>query len=363
MGGAGQRQQVGRQVEPGPDHRRAPGSACCRTAAAPARRRRRPTRPRSRRGRERRRSRSGAPRRTRSGRSRRRREQACARGYRPADGRMTGCRLPPSPSTAPRPGSSTTSSCWSAAALAPLTGFNEPGSPVTLTLPGRHRRRPERRAGRPRGPAARPGRPPTAASQPLTHAQYGPFRRLHLTPAQVREQYAGRTFVPVTDAARPRASSPRLAGRAPVVLLALVGARHARAARPVGLLRATLAAAGAPAATPRSSPSRSPSHGDAEADHALGVQVVAQLRRPRPGPRAGRRRRTATCPTTIADDRRRRPARRRTSRAWCCSSPASPAAASPRSPGPLHGPDPRAGRAARSPASTATSYAATSRPG
>ena len=39
-----------------------------------------------------------------------------------------------------------------------------------------------------------------ADDEPLTHAQYGPFRRLHLTPAQAREQHAGATWVPVVDA-------------------------------------------------------------------------------------------------------------------------------------------------------------------
>ena len=105
----------------------------------------------------------------------------------------------------------------------------------------------------------------------LTHHQYGPFRRLYLAPAEVRERHAGATFVP-SPTHSPRASSwswPTLGG--PVVLLALVGA-GTPALSPVALLRASL-----PRPTGSAPPwSRVPlaAHGDPEADHLLGVQVV-----------------------------------------------------------------------------------------
>ena len=156
-------------------------------------------------------------------------------------------------------------------AYAPVTRFNEPGSAITLTLP-------EEAAAvgaevelvDPEGlPLARVGA--DGALTPLTTAQYGPFRRLHLTPAQVREQHAGATFVPVTDALT-TAELDELAGLGRVVLLALTGT-GTPSLSPVALLRATLAAArrldAAVVAVPL------PSHGDADADHALGAQVVA----------------------------------------------------------------------------------------
>ena len=153
-------------------------------------------------------------------------------------------------------------------AYAPLTRFNAPDSPVTIALP----------AGEdvvelvdPEGlPLARV----TAATgevEPLTHAQYGPFRRLHLTPAQVREQHSGATFVPVTDALS-EAELDEVRGLGRVVLVALNGT-GTPGLSPVALVRATLAAAdllddAAVVACPL------PSHGDADADHALGVRVL-----------------------------------------------------------------------------------------
>ena len=81
-------------------------------------------------------------------------------------------------------------------AYAPVTRFNEPGSPVTLALPDGAT---EAELVDPEGlPLARVAA--DGSLEPLTHAQYGPFRRLHLTPAQAREQHAGATFVPVVDA-------------------------------------------------------------------------------------------------------------------------------------------------------------------
>src|SRR5512144_2246170 len=84
-------------------------------------------------------------------------------------------------------------------ALAPVTSFNAPGSPVTLDLPAEVAEQaaafgavelvdPE---GLPLARVSVPG----GDVEPLTHAQYGPFRSHYLTPAQSQERYAGRTFV------------------------------------------------------------------------------------------------------------------------------------------------------------------------
>ena len=152
-------------------------------------------------------------------------------------------------------------------AYAPSTRFNEPGSAVTLALPEGAT---EAELVDPEGlPLARVGA--DGSLEPLTHAQYGPFRRLHLTPAQVREQHAGATFVPVTDALSD-AELAELRGLGRVVLLALTGTGTASLS-PVALVRATLAAAdlldgASVVAVPL------PSHGDADIDHELGVRVV-----------------------------------------------------------------------------------------
>ncbi|MQW78107.1 adenylyl-sulfate kinase [Nocardioides sp. dk4132] len=161
-------------------------------------------------------------------------------------------------------------------ALSPTTAFNEPGSPVTLTLPpdvgaaaaaagGVELVDPE---GLPLARVAVPG----GQVEALTHAQFGPFRRLYLSPAAVRASYAGRTFVPVTDALTlSQLDALRAAG--PVVLLALVG-HGTPLLSPVALLRATLRAAdllddAVVVAVPLAA------RGDAAVDHELGLQVVA----------------------------------------------------------------------------------------
>jgi sulfate adenylyltransferase len=160
-------------------------------------------------------------------------------------------------------------------AYAPLTRFNEPGSVVTLTLPDGAA---EAELVDPEGlPLARVAA--DGSLEPLTHAQYGPFRRLHLTPAQVREQHAGATFVPVVDALT-EADLAELRGLGRLVLLALTGTGTAELS-PVALVRATLAAAellddASVVAVPL------PAHGDAEADHALGTQVVGTYAGPDP---------------------------------------------------------------------------------
>lgn len=152
-------------------------------------------------------------------------------------------------------------------AYAPLTRFNEDGSVVTLDLPDGAT---EAELVDPEGlPLARVAA--DGSLEPLTHAQYGPFRRLHLTPTRAREQHAGATFVPVVDALTD-ADLEEVRGLGRVVLLALMGTGTSSLS-PVALVRATLAAAdllddASVVAIPL------PAHGDADADHALGAQVV-----------------------------------------------------------------------------------------
>ena len=114
------------------------------------------------------------------------------------------------------------------------------------------------------------------------------------------------------------------------MLLALTGAGTPEGLSPVGLLRATLAAAGhlpdaAVVAVPLAA------HGDPQADHELGIQGRGQLRRARPGAWRWPTTRPASSPTTSPTSSTPT-ARRRTDAAWCCSSPACRAAASPPSP-------------------------------
>ena len=113
---------------------------------------------------------------------------------------------------------------------------------------------------------------PGGKVEPLTHAQYGPFRDLYLTPAQAREQYAGRTWVPVTDAlTETQVEQVRRLG--PVVLVALVGTGTPDLS-PVALIRATrLVAQTLPDAVVVAVPLAA--HDQPDADHALGVQVLA----------------------------------------------------------------------------------------
>ncbi|MET0998149.1 MAG: adenylyl-sulfate kinase [Marmoricola sp.] len=187
-------------------------------------------------------------------------------------------------------------------ALAPLTAFHDPSDPgVTLALPPEVADAPEVDLVDPEGlPLARyvlGGRAASEASDQsrprhliaLSTPAYGPFRRLHLTPAQVHEQYAGALTVPV---AAPLTVDDlelitRTANGRAVVLLALNGTGTPQHVSPVGLVRATLAAAdllGGRAASEASDQPRPtahvvaaplPSHGDPDLDHALGQQVTA----------------------------------------------------------------------------------------
>ena len=168
-------------------------------------------------------------------------------------------------------------------ALAPLRGFNEPGSPVTLALPPELAGAREVELVDPEGlPLATvaTGSADGWSVTPITHAQFGPFRRLYLAPARARELYAGSTFVPVSDALT-EAEVDRLASvPGPVVLLALVGSGTPELS-PVALIRASLAAA---ALLPDAAVVAVPlaAHDDPAADHALGEQVVANYAGPDP---------------------------------------------------------------------------------
>ncbi|WP_341228881.1 adenylyl-sulfate kinase [Nocardioides salarius] len=160
-------------------------------------------------------------------------------------------------------------------ALSPISAFNQPDSPVTLSLPTDVQAAAESAGGvelvDPEGlPLARVS-VPDGSVEPLTHAQHGPFRRYYLSPAQVREQHPGRTVVPVVDALSDH-QLKQLASAGPVLLLAFVGTGTPDL-RPTALIRATLAAAAhlqdaAVVAVPLAS------REDATVDHALGAQVA-----------------------------------------------------------------------------------------
>jgi sulfate adenylyltransferase len=173
-----------------------------------------------------------------------------------------------------------------------LTGFEGPDGLVTLTVPAEVAEAAQDAGALelvdPEGlPLARvevgstydagDGTGITGTVTTLTHHEFGAFRRLYLSPAQVAEAYDGRTLtVPVAgpltvedlEAIRGAAD-----GR-PVLLLALTGAGTPEGLSAPGLVRATLAAAdqlpeAAVVAVPLAS------RGDAEADHRLGQRVVA----------------------------------------------------------------------------------------
>jgi len=163
-------------------------------------------------------------------------------------------------------------------ALAPLTTFDSSGPGVTLALPAELADAAEIELVDPEGlPLAR--WTPDSLT-PLSTPTYGPFRRLHLTPTEAREQYAGALVVPV---AGPLTDDDfglieQASGAEGVVLLALNGTGTSQDVSAVGLVRTTLAAAeilerngirawvvAAPLA----------SHGDPELDHRLGQQVAA----------------------------------------------------------------------------------------
>ncbi|HSX66785.1 adenylyl-sulfate kinase [Nocardioides sp.] len=161
-------------------------------------------------------------------------------------------------------------------ALAPISAYDEPGSPVTLTLPDALAGEATVELVDPEGlPLATVTREdgrwvPTALGTPA----YGPFRRLHLSPGQAREAYAGRTWVPVHDALTPGEITELAAIAGAKVLVAFTGHGFAPELSPVGLVRASLAAAEeigdtAVVAVPLAS------HGSSAADEDLALQVLA----------------------------------------------------------------------------------------
>jgi sulfate adenylyltransferase len=172
----------------------------------------------------------------------------------------------------------------SSGALAPITAYNEPGSPVTLVLPpdvlAAAAESGEVELVDPEGlPLARVDVSGEAwPVTPLTHAQYGPFRRLYLSPEQVRAEHAGRTFVPVTDALTDE-QLREINGLGPVVLLTLVGHGTPELSA-VALLRATLLVAAHLDAVVVAVPLAA--HDDPQADHELGLQVVGNYAGPDP---------------------------------------------------------------------------------
>ena len=186
-------------------------------------------------------------------------------------------------------------------ALAPLTGFEGPGGLVTLHVPAAVAEAaaaagalelvdPE---GLPLATVAVTSTYDAGAGQvgiagevtPLTHHEFGAFRRLFLSPGQVRQQYGERAVTvpvagPLTD--KDLDDIAGSAAGAPVVLLALVGTGTPDLPAPA-LVRATLAAAEhLPDAHVVAVPLAS--RGDADLDHELGKRVVDAYA---PGPVVG----------------------------------------------------------------------------
>jgi sulfate adenylyltransferase len=173
-------------------------------------------------------------------------------------------------------------------ALGPLDGFEGPGGLVTLQVPTDVAAAAQRAGGLelmdPEGlplatvtvTATYPARDLVGIQGPvraLAHAEFGAFRRLYLSPAQLRERYADAVTVPVagplTDDDLARIG--KVGG--PVVLLALTGTGTPDLSAPA-LVRATLLAAHQlPDAHVVAVPLAS--RGDAETDHAFGARVVA----------------------------------------------------------------------------------------
>jgi len=155
-------------------------------------------------------------------------------------------------------------------ALAPLANFGDVSDPgVTLLLPPELADASEVELVDPEGLPLALWTPERLAQ--LATPAYGPFRRLHLTPAEARRQYDGALLVPVaaplTD--RDLALVEETAAGRSVVLLALSGTGTPQGVSPVGLIRASLAAARLlPDASVVAAPL--PSHGVLAYDHELG---------------------------------------------------------------------------------------------
>ncbi len=188
---------------------------------------------------------------------------------------MNSMPIPPVPQHCPTPVELDDLELLTSGALGEHKAFNLPGHPVTLTLPEPIAAQ-ARSVGAvelvdPEGlPLARVSWP-GGVVDPLTDAQYGPFRDLMLSPAAYREAHEGRMVVPVSDPLTTE-QLDELAGLGPLTLLALVGTGTPWLT-PVALIRATRAAAGLlPDAVVVTVPLAA--HGDPDSDHALGVRVV-----------------------------------------------------------------------------------------
>ena len=302
--GAGQREQVGRQVEPEPAPCPAPGPACCTSAAAPAP----STSPTDH---------ATVP----SAVERDHRAVVVALDEPVADdlgddtgrqgsswqasgqgsdaGRM--CPVPDAPALPDAAGAGRPRAAHRRGAGARSRGSTSPARRSRSTCPADARPARRGRAGRPRGPAAGPGLAPDGAVE-RAHAR--PARPVPPAPPDARAGRASRTpartFVPGRRRPRPRTRSPGCAALGgPVVLLALTGPGTPELS-PVGAAPRHPGRRRAGCRTPPWSPCRWPSHGDAEADHALGVQVVAAYAGARPGARRCRATADGDYPDDIA---------------------------------------------------------------
>ncbi|MET0839953.1 MAG: adenylyl-sulfate kinase, partial [Marmoricola sp.] len=162
-------------------------------------------------------------------------------------------------------------------ALAPRTTFDVSDPGITLALPADLQTAPEVELVDPEGLPLALLTP--AGLTPLGAPTYGPFRRLHLTPAQAREQYAGALLVPfaapLTEADLDAIRST--AGQDDVVLLALNGTGTPQGVSSVGLVRTALVAAALleqAGTTAHVVAAPLPSHGDPDYDHQLGSIVA-----------------------------------------------------------------------------------------
>ena len=169
-------------------------------------------------------------------------------------------------------------------ALAPLDNFEVGGPGVTLSLPDELSGAAAVELVDPEGLPLAVWTPESLV--PLATPAHGPFRRLHLTPAQVGARHAGALTVPVAAPLTDQ-DLALIAGKADgrdVVLLTLTGTGTPQHVSAVGLVRTSLAAAtlleaGGPGAA---DPVRAhvvvvplASHGDPGHDHDLGQQVAA----------------------------------------------------------------------------------------
>ncbi|WP_277497839.1 MULTISPECIES: adenylyl-sulfate kinase [unclassified Nocardioides] len=78
--------------------------------------------------------------------------------------------------------------------------------------------------------------------EPLARPAHGPFRRLRLSPDEVREQHPGAVRVPVESPLSPAQRAELAAADGEVLLLVLAGDGWPRGTSPLGLVRSTLAA-------------------------------------------------------------------------------------------------------------------------